>query len=144
MEEIYSYLGSIDVAHFFIHLVVNDEFKDEISHQIMNVMIDDKAIKKDEIVIIHEINKVGKTKYMCIRHMDREDITLSTNYLKETYDRIVKPMTYVSYAISYDYNTKVYKTYLLDDPIAMANNVGVITTEEIVYVGTYKKIDYTI
>jgi hypothetical protein len=81
---------------------------------------------------------------MCIRHMDREDITLSTNYLKETYDRIVKPMTYVSYAISYDYNTKVYKTYLLDDPIAMANNVGVITTEEIVYVGTYKKIDYTI
>ncbi len=116
-QEIYIYLGNQTNTYFFIHTIYNDKFTEEISHQIYNVLInDDMIISPDENVIIYEINKNNKVNIICIQHSSKKySHQFYKNNLEEFFSVLISKERNDIYAIKYNYETKAYYSYYIDD-----------------------------
>ncbi len=142
-SEIYIYLGFYNNTYFFKHHIYNkNEFKNEISRQLYNILIKDKFIHDhNENVIIYEFDN-EECNLISIQHRNKNNISKYNNYnLELFFRRLVNANKKDNdiYAIKYDYEKKVYLSYVLDN-INMIDNLKDEQKIDIII----KKIDYIV
>jgi len=114
MNEQYIFLGIQQNCWFFIHQVVNEEFKKETSYKIMNCLINDRYITEKNITcIIYEINiKCTECNVIVIQHQTSEhNYTFSKKTLEEQFDRLLSTDRKDDKKVlifEYDYNIKAF------------------------------------
>jgi hypothetical protein len=117
-SEIYSFLGLQFDTYFFIHTIFNENFSDEISHQIYNVLINHNQITQPyENVIIYEFNLYkGLCNAICIQHTtNQKHIKFDKDNLENFFPTLIKADRNDLYTIKYDYDTKAYMNYHISD-----------------------------
>ena len=137
MEQ-YIYLGQQDSTLFFLHTIYNqDLFKDGISDQIYNCLVNDKFIESpDNNVIIYEINpSTYTTDAICIQHSTKKEIVnFDEESLQDQLQRLVGlDRNYEIYIIAYDYEKNEYYSYLKDLFIS-GSQIDKVIIENIEYI----------
>jgi len=117
--EMYIYLGFSNNTYFFKHYIYNkNKFNNEISRQIYNILIKDKFIQDhNENVIIYEFDN-ETCNIISIQHRNKKNISRYDNNNLELYFRRLENINRKDndiYAIKYDYEKKIYLSYVLDD-----------------------------
>ncbi len=117
-SEQYVYLGMMNDTYFYIHTVHNTEFKEPISHQIYNVMIDETMITEPKSnVIIYEFYPDGTQKAIIIQHASNSiKKVFSSDNLREFFNTLIAADRRDMFVIVYDYDKKCYFTYEIDSP----------------------------
>jgi hypothetical protein len=120
-NEIYIYIGSVSSTHFFLHIVGSESFRFGISHNIMDVLIDDMAITNtDDVIVVYEVGRSGNMYCVCIRHNERGndvDTNLEKNELENILVELMGHEKDKMYVILYNYDTCTYTPCKSDDGI---------------------------
>lgn len=146
-SEIYIYLGFQDNTYFFVHFIYNNNFTNEISYQIYNVMFNSKIFENKSItdnVIIYEFND-EKCNIISIHHINNvHKMEYEKDNLEDFFDTIKNNEKNELYIIKYDYSLDSYFTYILDNEdlidsyLEFKNKEFDITIDNIYYVVTSK------
>lgn len=146
MSEIYIYLGKQSQVFFFLHTISETkQFKHEISHQILNVLIHEGFVDNYEnICIIYEINPLDfTTKAIVINHANSQFYEFYKDNLENQLKRLMsleRTDEYI-FSISYDYKIRGYLTY--DKvPYKIPKREMTISLEGIEYIQTTKEITF--
>jgi hypothetical protein len=145
MEQ-YIYIGSQYDIHFFIHTIISPHFVPEISHQIYNMLINDKIITKPEdCVVIYEVDTKNKIiDVISIQHANKKVQNKYDKQNLETFFPILirsKFETNTLYVITYNYTH--YNSYVINmdisgytelykESINIRNMTEILTTKEII------------
>jgi hypothetical protein len=124
-SEIYIFLGFQLNTSFFVHTIGdNENFKGEISHQIYNVMMNNRQIiEQNENVIIYEFNNITKScNVIKITHSKNlSNNIIDKDNLEDFFPVLIKAFRDDIFAIKYDYTTKGYYSYSIDDNKIITN-----------------------
>lgn len=142
MNEQYIFLGIQQNCWFFIHQIVNEEFKKETSYQIMNCLINDRYITNKNITcIIYEIDiKCTECNIIVIQHQLSNHNTFSKKTLEEQFDRLLSTDRTNDKKVlifEYDYNIKAFYTKEIKHTIEKTKNNN-IKINDISYVQCLK------
>lgn len=122
-SEIYIFLGLQQSTYFFSHFIANDNFKNEISSQIYNVLINDnQIISPDENVIIYDFNPKNNTcDIVCLTHMlnSNPNVKFYKDNLEDFYSNLISAQRTDLYVVEYDYEKKAYLNYMIDEPLQL-------------------------
>lgn len=153
MSEIYIFLGKIQNAYHFQHVIYNaKKFKQEDSVQIYHCMINETMINKNEVVVVYNLDPIKNiANVVIIRHIEaNEKLSFDKLNLKIALKRL-----YVAFGNSdgeilsfkYDYSIGAYLTYEISInrkkicPTLKSTN-DYLTINKVTYYATIKKIEY--